>query len=101
MTRARRRVLLFAGLLVAAGAVALAVTPRPSPVAERPAAERPPLMLLTALPLMFGEGFSLESGGSKALTALESRYRVMPISTSSAAELPKGKLLAPRSDRIW
>jgi hypothetical protein len=93
MTRARRRVLLFAGLLVVAGAVALAVTPRPSPVAERPVAERPPLMLLTALPLMFGEGFSLESGGSKALTALESRYRVLPISTSSAAELAKGKLL--------
>jgi len=56
-------------------------------------AQRPPLLLLTALPLMFGEGFSLDSGGSKALTALESRYRVLPISTSSAAELAKGKLL--------
>ena len=93
MTRARRRVLLFAGFLAVAGAVALAVTPRRSAVAERPVAERPPLMLLTALPLMFGEGFSLDSGGSKALTALESRYRVLPISTSSAAELTKGKLL--------
>ena len=93
MTRARRRVLLFAGLLLVAGAVALAVTPGPSPVAERPVAERPPLMLLTGLPLMFGEGFSLDGGGSKALTALESRYRVLPISTSSAGELAKGKLL--------
>jgi len=55
-------------------------------------AEKPTLLLLTSLPLVFGEGFSLE-GGSPALAALRQRYDVVPISVTSRPELQKGQLL--------
>ena len=51
------------------------------------------MLLLTSLPLMFGEQFSLDQGGSDALTALEKHYRVLPISTTDPAELARGRLL--------
>ena len=41
---------------------------------------------------MFGESFSLENG-SPALEALETGYRVIPISVTDTAELAKGRLL--------
>lgn len=83
---------LIAALAVAAVLFAFA-RPQSKP-AQAPAVEqRPTLLLLTSLPLMFGEDFSLEGGGSPALAALQKRYRVMPISVSSPAELAKGKLL--------
>ena len=66
---------------------------QPRTPAPRAPAERPTLLLLTSLPLVFGEQFSLEGGGSPALTALETRYRVVPISVTDAAELAKGRLL--------
>jgi hypothetical protein len=95
MTRARGRVLLIvAGVVVAA--VALAMTwrdNRPKHLPPRPAAERPTLLFLTSLPLVFGEDFSLEQSGSPALRALETRYRVVPISITDSAELAKGRLL--------
>jgi hypothetical protein len=50
-------------------------------------------MLLTSLPLMFGEDFSLKASGSPTLTILETRYRVLPISTAAPTELAKAKLL--------
>lgn len=53
---------------------------------------KPYLLLLTSLPLIFGEDFSLD-GGSPALMALQSRYRVLPISVTSRPELAKGRLL--------
>jgi hypothetical protein len=55
--------------------------------------EKPQLLLLTSLPLVFSEDFSLEGGGSPALKALQSRYQVLPISVTSAAELKRGPLL--------
>jgi len=42
---------------------------------------------------VFGEQFALEGGGSPALTALETRYRVVPVSASAPAELARGRLL--------
>ena len=42
---------------------------------------------------MFSEDFSLEGGGSQALTALRKNYRVVPISVASPAELARGRLL--------
>jgi len=96
MRRARLRAVLIAGVaLLAAAALAIAAIERasPPPLAPRAAAERPVLLLLTSLPLMFGEGFSLEGGGSPALKALETRYRVAPISVADPAELGKGRLL--------
>jgi hypothetical protein len=42
---------------------------------------------------MFSEDFSLEGGGSAALKALETQYRVVPISVADGADLAKGRLL--------
>lgn len=95
MSGARLRALgLIMIAALSAAAIALWARQRAAPASpERPAAERPALLLLTSLPLMFGEEFSLAGTGSPALTALAARYRVIPISTSEAAELAKARLL--------
>ncbi|HEY8591732.1 MAG TPA: hypothetical protein VIL42_02575 [Sphingomicrobium sp.] len=96
MKGGRARALVILLLLVLGGiAVAAALANRGTDErAQRlTAKERPKLLLLTSLPLLFGEGFSLEESGSPALKALEARYRIVPISTASAPELAKGKLL--------
>jgi len=95
MIRARlRAVAAILGVAIAA-AVAIAVNRREpaAPPPPRPAAERPALLLLTSLPLMFAENFSLEGGGSPALKALQSRYRIVPISVTDEADLAKGRIL--------
>jgi hypothetical protein len=94
MTRARWRALLILGVAVIAATV-LAVRWRegPEPLPPRPANRRPALLLLTSLPLAFGEDFSLQQNGSPALKSLETRYRVIPISVTDPAELAKGRLL--------
>ena len=95
MSGARLRVLIWIAAVFAAAA-ALALTlhiSRTDPVGPRPPEQRPVLLLLTSLPLIFSEQFSLQGGGSPALKALESRYRVVPISVTDRAELGKGKLL--------
>lgn len=96
MALTRPRVLLV-GLVVLliCGATAFALMPhkRDAEPAPRTAAEKPDLMILTTLPLLFPEEFTLQGAGSKALTALETRYRVVPIATTDAASLTKGQLL--------
>jgi hypothetical protein len=89
--RPRALVILFVAA-IAAAALAFAASRHEAP-RPRPAGNRPPLLLLTSLPLMFGEDFSLKSGGSEALKRLQTRYRVLPISVSSPSELAKGRLL--------
>lgn len=95
MTSARLRALFAIIILVLGGAaIALAMIERAPPAPPgRPPAKRPVLLLLTSLPLMFGEHFSLHAGGSPALTALETRYRIVPISVTDESELKKGGLL--------
>jgi hypothetical protein len=95
MTGARRRALLFVSLVLAVGAVfAIAAIQRNAgSLAPRPPSQRPTLLLLTSLPLVFGEDFSLEGGGSPALRRLESSYQVIPISVTDRADLAKGELL--------
>jgi hypothetical protein len=95
MSRALRRALILAGVLIAAvlGAAAMTVGGEPKHLPPRPAAQRPVLLLLTSLPLVFGEDFSLRGSGSPALSALETRYRVLPISVADPDELAKGRLL--------
>jgi hypothetical protein len=94
MSGARRRALTAGSIaILAVAALAIAAIRRdPQPLPQRPSADRPALLLITSLPLMFAEGFSL-NGGSPALKRLEGRYRVVPISATSPAELAKGRLL--------
>ena len=94
MTRPRVLLVGFLILLIC-GAAALALMPREraDEAVTREKAEKPVLMLLTTLPLLFSEEFTLEGGGSQALTALETRYRVVPIGTTDAASLKQGRLL--------
>ena len=87
-----RAIFLILAVLAGAGAFALA-SRSPNALPPRTAAERPTLLLLTSLPLVFGEQFSLEGAGSPGLKALESRYRVVPISVTDEADLAKGRIL--------
>lgn len=95
MTGARRRALLiFCAAIAAAMAIwLLASRSVPKPLAPRAASERPALLMLTSLPLVFSEDFSIQENGSPALKVLETRYRVVPISVTDAAELSRGRLL--------
>nr|MBA2770419.1 hypothetical protein [Sphingomonas sp.] len=92
----RARLALAAAVVIAilAGALLLTLAKSAAPQPpERPAAERPELMLLTTLPIVFPERLTLDAAGSPALEALQSRYRVVPISVTAASELGSRKLL--------
>lgn len=92
MMQAPRRALVFtfiAVMLASVAAAGLILTMSQEP----PGPERPTLLLLTSLPLVFNEGFTLSGSGSPALKELQGRYRVLPISAADVAELAKGKLL--------
>jgi hypothetical protein len=94
MSRARVRALAIILALLIGAAIAVAVFDREHRgLQPRASGERPTLLLLTSLPLVFGEQFSLQGGGSPALAALETRYRVVPISVTGPADLAKGRLL--------
>src|SRR6185369_16393271 len=93
MTWARVRALaILAAVLMAAGVAVALVGREPRTLAPRPPSERPALLLLTSLPLVFPEQFTL-GGGSPALTAIETRYRVLPISATDEADLARGRLM--------
>lgn len=97
MTGAPRRVSIMVGsvtlAVLAALALAIFAAHSTSPGSESRAPPRPTLLLLTSLPLVFGEGFSLSASGSPAYTALQAHYRVVPISVTNARDLAKGRLL--------
>jgi len=95
MSRARMRVLIGIAVVFAAAAAVFFATGghQPQGLEPRPPAQRPTLLLLTSLPLVFCEQFSLQGGGSPALKALDTRYRVVPISVTDRSELGKGRLL--------
>ena len=80
-------------ILLLVGAAAFAFIRPQSEIDVAPRVNKPPLMLLTTLPLMFSEDFSLEQTGSKAFSALETRYRVFPIGTTDASSLRRGRIL--------
>ena len=90
--RRPRLVALALAAVIAVAATLLWLRPPTSPP-PRAEADRPPLMLVTSLPLLFGERLSLEGNGSPALAALERRYRIVPIGVTDAASLANGRLL--------
>lgn len=79
-------------MLGLAALVAWAIA-EPDRFGPRRPGERPPLALLTSLPLVFGEGFALEGGGSPVLRRLEQRYQVQPIGVADATSLKGHRLL--------
>lgn len=79
-------------LMLLAGAAAL-LQAHQRHLAPPPRTARQPLMLLTSLPLVFGERFGLQSGGSKTLTALETRYTVVPIAVADLGILKQARIL--------
>lgn len=95
MTGARLRALhiLLVAVALAAAATVAVIRSEPDAHASRPPNAKPVLLLLTSLPLVFGEEFSLQDAGSPALKALSSRYRVVPISVADSPDLAKGRLL--------
>lgn len=95
MRRARfRALLLFVGVAGVAAALVLASSRREeAELGPRPPARRPALLLLTSLPILFGEGFSLNASGSPVLKRLQTRYRLVPISVTDRQELAEGRLL--------
>lgn len=104
MIRARGRALLIAGAAFVALAALATFLMRQAPASlpARPAGDRPTLLLLTSLPLVFGEQFSIDGGGSPALDALRRHYRVIPIDVTDARQLARGRLLLlaqPRPQR--
>jgi len=88
MTRARWGAL-AAILIVLVGVTALVLSARQGSRAS----PRPRLALLSGLPIVLGEDFSLKDNGSPALTALSAQFEVVPISTTSAKDLSKERLL--------
>ena len=61
--------------------------------APRAMPQRPPLMLLTTLPIMFPQSFTLKAPPSPASKVLQSRYRILPISVADRGELDHRHLL--------
>jgi len=88
MTRARAGALL---LLVCALAAAAWAIGRGGGSGTRE--DRPVLLLLTSLPLVFTEEFSLDQKGSPLLAALGSRYKVEPVDVTDPATLARAKLM--------
>lgn len=86
-----RKTLGLAGTLVALVAIALAAFAGHERHAPR--SQRPSLALLTSLPLVFGESFGLEGGGSQTLSRLRERYEVVSIAVADASSLAGKRLL--------
>ncbi len=95
MIGARRRAFLLAVLIAVlfAGLLYVGIGRSSGDLGPRPPGQRPTLLLLTSLPLVFAENFSLDAPNSPALRALETRYRVVPVSVTDPGELAQGRLL--------
>ena len=96
MRRPSKRLILggLAALLIL-GAAALAITRsgHSAAIPPRAASDRPALMVVTTLPILFPEEFTLQARTSKALGALESRYNIVPIGTTDEPSLDQARLL--------
>ena len=80
-------------LIVAAAGVGMVLKDRSRSLPERPPGERPGLAVLTSLPIVFPEQFTLQAPAAPALKALQSRYRIVPISVTDAQSLGQARFL--------
>ena len=89
-----RRAVALAVLVALLGAAALLAGHRKAePLAARPPAARPQLLMLTSLPLLFPEGFSLSGKQALVMKRLEQRYAIKPIALADADSLSGARLL--------
>lgn len=88
MTR-RQYGALAAGLLILSATIALVLLRG----GEAPAAQKPRLLLLTSLPLLFGEGFELESAPSPLIEAVGETHDVTAIAATDPRSLALGRTL--------
>lgn len=87
---AQRRQILVAALILAIAAVAaLFLFARD----RLPGGQKPELLLLTSLPIVFPDELTLKEGGSPALAELQRHYRVTPISVADSQSLKSHALL--------
>jgi hypothetical protein len=93
MTRRLSVRLILGGLvaLLLAGALAWSRSDRGFP--PRAEAKRPPLMLVTTLPMLFPEELSLKAIDSPAVVVIDHRYRVIPIGITESAQLRQARML--------
>lgn len=80
-------------LVIAAVVVALVIDGPRATLPPRPAGERPQLLVLTSLPILFPETITLDARAPPVLAALESRYALSPISVADRASLDGHRLL--------
>ncbi|MGI8705340.1 MAG: hypothetical protein ACR2JJ_06040 [Sphingomicrobium sp.] len=93
--RRRRWIAAAAGalLVISAAALGFVLKDQSTTFSARAPGERPELLLLTSLPIVFPEQFTLEGSKSPALAALQTRYTVVPVSTADTRSLDGRRLL--------
>jgi hypothetical protein len=64
---------------------------------QAPRSDKPELAILTTLPIVFGEGFGLDTPAHPVLTALSQDFRIRPV--DGPGELPRGGLLLAAQPR--
>jgi hypothetical protein len=69
------------------------LAPRGETLPARPVGERPQLLLLTSLPILFPEEMKLDSRSPPVLGVLRARYAVVPVSIAGRAGLDGHRLL--------
>jgi hypothetical protein len=69
------------------------IAPKGETLPARAEGERPQLLLLTSLPILFPEDMRLKSKSAPVLAALRARYAVVPVSIADRASLDGHRLL--------
>lgn len=89
----RRRLAGAIGLLVLVSVVIAGALLRTRSAELRPRPNKPELLLLTSLPIVFPDQFTLKAPASPALKALRGRYRVVLVSVADESSLSGHRLL--------
>jgi hypothetical protein len=80
-------------LIIAAVAAGILLAWSPAGLPQRPPSQRPQLLLLTSLPILFPETLTLRSEPPAVLAALQARYTLVPISLADRSSLGAHRLL--------